>query len=159
MNAQSHNEHLRLKFIYSEKATKFCEMEISQNFVAFSEYMNFSKNIWIGNRYIHTCYICIFLGFFTRMCTLGTRKTTERLMGHSHCYEWLLDHDFLTKLSSFFTPYNRKDRKRKFCSQPRRYMYILSFFSSSFFEITFRWSNWGLLSWVPICFENYWSRE
>ena len=44
-----------LKFIYSEKATKFCEIstadlsyvvavkstvEISQNFVAFSEYMN-----------------------------------------------------------------------------------------------------------------------
>ena len=45
-----------LKFIYSEKATNFCEIstvdlsyvvtvksmvEISQNFVAFSEYMNF----------------------------------------------------------------------------------------------------------------------
>ena len=45
-----------LKFIYSEKATKFCEIstvdlsyvvpvkstvEISQNFVVFSEYMNF----------------------------------------------------------------------------------------------------------------------
>ena len=45
-----------LKFIYSEKATKFCEVstvdlsyvvpvksmaEISQNFVAFSDYMNF----------------------------------------------------------------------------------------------------------------------
>ena len=49
-----------LKFIYSEKATKFCEIatvslsyvvpvkstvEISQNFVAFSEYMNFNI-IW-----------------------------------------------------------------------------------------------------------------
>ena len=47
-----------LKFVYSEKATKFCETstlllsvftvdkskeEISQNFVAFSEYMNFNK--------------------------------------------------------------------------------------------------------------------
>ena len=46
-----------IKFIYSEKATKFCEIstlllsyvvpfkskvEISQNFVAFSEYMNFT---------------------------------------------------------------------------------------------------------------------
>ena len=46
----------KLKFIHSEKATKFCEIstvdlsyvvpvkstvEISQNFVAFSEYMNF----------------------------------------------------------------------------------------------------------------------
>ena len=46
-----------VKFIYSEKAAKFCEIstlflyyvvpvkskvEISQNFVAFSEYMNFT---------------------------------------------------------------------------------------------------------------------
>ena len=49
---------LELKFIYSEKATKYCEIstidltvttlnkstvEISQNFVAFSEYMNFNN--------------------------------------------------------------------------------------------------------------------
>ena len=49
---------LIVKFIYSEKATKFCKIstvdlsyvvtvksmvEISQNFVAFSEYMNFTK--------------------------------------------------------------------------------------------------------------------
>ena len=55
------SEHL--KFIYSEKATRFCEIstllltactvvkrkvEISQNFVAFSEYMNF-KSIWVCN--------------------------------------------------------------------------------------------------------------
>ena len=48
---------LLIKFIYSEKATNFCEIstvdfsyvvtvkftvEISQNFVAFSEYMNFN---------------------------------------------------------------------------------------------------------------------
>ena len=44
-----------LKFIYSEKATKFCEIfplllhtvkskgKISQNFEAFSEYMNFTR--------------------------------------------------------------------------------------------------------------------
>ena len=51
-----------LKFIYSEKATKFCEIftlllsyavpvkskvKISQNFVTFSEYMNFTIN-WQG---------------------------------------------------------------------------------------------------------------
>ena len=50
--------HKIVKFIYSEKATKFCEIstldlsyvvpvkstvEISQSFVAFSEYMNFTK--------------------------------------------------------------------------------------------------------------------
>ena len=53
-----HNSVLHVKFIYSEKATKFCEIstvdlsyyvvtvkstvQISQNFVAFSEYMNFN---------------------------------------------------------------------------------------------------------------------
>ena len=52
-----------LKFIYSEKATKFCEIfpllltvctvvkskgKISQNFVAFSEYMNFTVS-WVVN--------------------------------------------------------------------------------------------------------------
>ena len=50
---------LYVKFIYSEKATKFCDIstlflsyvvpvkskvEISQNFWAFSEYMNFTPN-------------------------------------------------------------------------------------------------------------------
>ena len=49
-----------LKFIYSEKATKFCEIftlllsyavpvkskeKISQNFVPFSEYMNFTNSL------------------------------------------------------------------------------------------------------------------
>ena len=49
--------HKYIKFIYSEKATEFCEIspllltictvvkskgKISQNFVAFSEYMNFT---------------------------------------------------------------------------------------------------------------------
>ena len=57
-----------LKFIYSQKATKFCKIstvdlsyvepvkstvEISQNFVAFSEYMNFLL-------YKGLCYLCQF---------------------------------------------------------------------------------------------------
>ena len=52
---------LHVKFIYSDKATNFCEIstvdlsyvvtvkstvEISQNFVAFSEYMNFTILVW-----------------------------------------------------------------------------------------------------------------
>ena len=56
---------LAVKFIYSEKATFFCEistldlyyvvtvksmMEISKNFVAFSEYMNF--NIYMRSLYV-----------------------------------------------------------------------------------------------------------
>ena len=51
------NVHLKFIYLYSEKATKFCEIfillfsyvvpvkskvKISQNFVAFSEYMNFN---------------------------------------------------------------------------------------------------------------------
>ena len=51
------NKHLLVKFKYSEKATKFCKIftlilsyvvpvkskgKISQNFVVFSEYMNFT---------------------------------------------------------------------------------------------------------------------
>ena len=53
----SHSPNFHVKFIYSQKATKFCKIstllltyvvpvkskvEISQNFVAFSEYMNFT---------------------------------------------------------------------------------------------------------------------
>ena len=57
-------KNLLLKFIYSEKATKFCEIstlelsyavplpvkstvEILQNFVAFSEYMNVNSKFFI----------------------------------------------------------------------------------------------------------------
>ena len=51
---------LEVKFMYSEKATKYCEIslllltvcsvvkskgKISQNFVAFSEYMNFTEKM------------------------------------------------------------------------------------------------------------------
>ena len=55
---------LWVNFIYSEKATKFCEIstllfsyvvpvkskvEISQNFVAFSEYINFTMFVFFGS--------------------------------------------------------------------------------------------------------------
>ena len=59
MSAQkSFQKRISLKFIYSEKAAKFCEistlllsyvvpvkikLEISQNFVAFLEYVNFNN--------------------------------------------------------------------------------------------------------------------
>ena len=57
-----------LKFIYSEKATKFCEIftlilsyvvpveskvKISQNFVAFSEYVNFTLNSYRPNSQVY----------------------------------------------------------------------------------------------------------
>ena len=57
-NSVHHDLFLDIKFTYFEKATKFCEIfpllltvctvvkskgKISQNFVAFSEYMNFNR--------------------------------------------------------------------------------------------------------------------
>ena len=62
---------MQVKFIYSEKATKFCEIftlllnvctvvkskvNISQNFVTFSEYMNFSILLSKNNFYSHQEY-------------------------------------------------------------------------------------------------------
>ena len=59
LNSQQPAEYTKVKFKYSEKNTKFCEIstnyltgctydkwlvEIAQNFAAFSEYMNFNKN-------------------------------------------------------------------------------------------------------------------
>ena len=58
--------HITVKFIYSEKATKFCEIfnlllsvctadkrkvNISQNFVTFSEYTNFINDYQLGGIY------------------------------------------------------------------------------------------------------------
>ena len=66
------NLQKKLKFLYSEKATKFCEIftlllsyvvpvkfkvKISQNFVAFSEYMNFN----CGSHPVPNCWkVCKF---------------------------------------------------------------------------------------------------
>jgi hypothetical protein len=56
-----------IKFIYSEKATKFCEIstlllsyevpvknkvEVLQNFVAFTEYMNFTRFKAFGRLFV-----------------------------------------------------------------------------------------------------------
>ena len=61
LSAATENHQTLIVFIYSEKATNFCEIstvdlsyvvtvkstvEISQNFVAFSEYMNFIRYQW-----------------------------------------------------------------------------------------------------------------
>ena len=61
---------LMVMFIYSVKATKICEistlflttiltMEISQNFVAFSEYMNFTISTTSSLTYFKTSFPCI----------------------------------------------------------------------------------------------------
>ena len=72
--SSSQNPVTNLKFKYSEKATNFCEIstvdlsyvvtvkstvDISQNFVVFSEYMNFD----IGSRRIHVDFEMCFLKY------------------------------------------------------------------------------------------------
>ena len=67
-----------LKFIYSEKATKFCEIftlllsyvvsvkskvKISQKFVAFSEYMNFNCLWQVSSQYLITRFFISLAGF------------------------------------------------------------------------------------------------
>ena len=73
-----------LKFIYSEKAIKFCKIsavvtvkstaEISQNFVAFSEYMNF-KSLDENYRQHETdrSFHWSFHLFFVCLCRLSSR--------------------------------------------------------------------------------------
>ena len=75
----------KLKLIYSEKATKFCKIsttdlsyvvpvkskvEILQNFMVFSEYMNFIWKIWN-----HTSFFHVFI-----------KKPTPKLLS-LHCYQ------------------------------------------------------------------------
>ena len=101
-----------LKFIYSEKATKFCEIfplllstvhtvkikgKISQNFVTFSEYMNF--NIWI--MYFNITNVP---DVFVK-----DQNLAKTLIG-------LLKHGFLRNVSNFCSSYlnNILSKSRKF---------------------------------------------
>ena len=80
--AKDHH-HTQLKFIYSEKATKFCEIstlsmvEISQTFVAFSEYMNFKSVMssvsvkwhqWNLKLWISQTYWSVQISFLKQLC-------------------------------------------------------------------------------------------
>ena len=78
INMEAKQFLLVLKFIYSEKATKFCEIftlllttvhahkikvKISQNFMAFSEYMNFT--------YALVCRVRIIIWLFNKQETVS----------------------------------------------------------------------------------------
>ena len=88
-----------VEFIYSDKATKFCEistnclpyvlpvkylLEISQNFVAISEYMNFT---WCKNKSFWQRFTCTEI--------LGHRK------GKFLCHIWLEDLWMNLKVGNF----------------------------------------------------------
>ena len=84
-----HRLFSQLKFIYSENATKFCKistidlshvvpvkstMEISQNFEAFSEYMDFTYILMLS-RFSHSHYI---KRTSKRIFKTGKRKGTPK---------------------------------------------------------------------------------
>ena len=69
-NCQMQNSFFGIKIIYSEKATTFCEIfllllttehtvkskgKISQNFVAFSEYLNFNCKFYNSKTALSAC--------------------------------------------------------------------------------------------------------
>ena len=112
-----------LKFIYSEKATKVCEIftlllsyivpvkskaKILQNFVAFSEYMNFNTqdkhfsffespcqiglNSGTANLYVQRTLIIYIFAFFRSLATLSCSSAC--MVTNSH----LLDRIFLRLL-------------------------------------------------------------
>ena len=85
---------MKLKFIYSEKATKFCEVftllgtkqdkseDFAKNFVAFSEYMNFnfkSLERWL-----------IYFYFFSKpnFCTAFCTSISRPLVWTDHFNNW-----------------------------------------------------------------------
>ena len=92
---QSKNQNFcpnhKVKFIYSEKTTKFCQIsillfsyvvpvknkvEISQNFVAFSEYMNFNH---ILARPVGAVRFCCFECAFCNVAMSAPRINNARL--------------------------------------------------------------------------------
>ena len=82
-----------LKFIYSEKATKFSEIftllltgptqdkskvKISQNFVAFSEYMNFIQKHYEFIGYVQSYIFVAVCTFATFLQKLATKNPAEK---------------------------------------------------------------------------------
>ena len=89
-----------IKFIYSEKATKFCEsstlllsygvqvkskVEIFHNFVAFSEYMNFSS-----------------VAYFTRARIEKTQSHPIRSLSFNYAAKYQLQLDSIQKRAYFY---------------------------------------------------------
>ena len=115
---------LGLKFIYSEKAPKFCEIftllltvctvvkskvKISQNFVAFSEYMSFN-NIWQEFLYFSLNYLGSKLlcnnwirTLFRLSCLLYSKEMFTQVSGnHSKNSSYLGFYQFLTSKLDLF---------------------------------------------------------
>ena len=96
-----------LKFIYSEKAAKFCEIftlllsyvvpvkskvKISQNFVAFSEYMNFKK----------LCAILLIILYLCSTFLQINRKICKVLLHNKNIATLIITNHLCTIFSDFF---------------------------------------------------------
>ena len=125
-----------LKFIYSEKATKFCEIfpvkskgKISRNFVGFSEYMNFtivSKEQYL---FLNLCQKHSFLNHLNHNITTDcSRKLQIRNMSRTCCVQKL-----------FFICFCY-DIQNNFCTQHILDMFwIYNFLEQS---VVILWVNW-----------------
>ena len=102
--------YFQIKFIYSDKATKFCKIptgttwdkstvEISQNVVAFSEYMNFIINLsqsgGVGQILPTIIKAVVAPEFFSHGSSLPTRERTfakpRFLISYLKIYLYFLD--------------------------------------------------------------------
>ena len=98
---------VNLKFIYSEKATKLCEIftllltgttldkskvKISQNFVAFSEYMNFNKNSIAGQmwHFLNSPTYLVFSNVNKSRKILGILNSSKKQTKHEKKLSWEL---------------------------------------------------------------------
>ena len=106
-----HLSSFPVKFIYSEKAMKFCKIfpllltvctvvknkgKISQNFVAFSEYMNFKTHVFHCFAYfclsnLLVFFQLIFLLAFDISYKVLKNNSSKILAKHFFNYEWTLN--------------------------------------------------------------------
>ena len=121
------NVVLLLKFIYSEKATKFCEIftllltvctvvkskvKIFQNLVAFSEYMNFTNSKAVGSFQFEVCMHLnsIVVNSKSAVVTLIFELQKRRRRKLLNCMNFLVSHTL-----SLYTPINTFFQKALSC--------------------------------------------
>ena len=110
--------YLLVKFVYSEKASKFCEIstlllstvhtdkkkvDISQNFVAFSEYMNFIRYYFFYIPIWNEIKVQIFWGGRNNLKispTLFTKKFPNKVRNYYKFCGLLTIYDFFARLEN-----------------------------------------------------------
>ena len=118
---------MKLKFIYSEKATKFCEIfslllsyvvpveskvKISQNFVAFSEYMNFTWQIVWKKIVIRTFSLRVHYFFPSFSLDISIHFWCCNLFFNTFFIPLSLEFKYLTLEKCFFTAHTENYSNR-----------------------------------------------